>query len=202
MLYHEFLARIEGSNEQIDSNRMVSPLITNYPHIIENVGKCPDPSSIPELCKNRVTCNKSCPPQRATLRAAKATATNSCSRMKCDLCLAAITEDKEDALQCEGTCQLWFHRYCVGVSQSLFRTLASTDDKPYVCLNCSHEHHQATVNELWSEVAALRAEIAELRTALDAFRSSSDNSNAIASLMEEVQQLKAQPPRETTPLPR
>ena len=127
MLYHEFLARIEGSNEQIDSNRMVSPLITNYPHIIENVGKCPDPSSIPELCKNRVTCNKSCPPQRATLRAAKATATNSCSRMKCDLCLAAITEDK-DALQCEGTCQSWFHRYCTGVSQSLFRTLASTDD--------------------------------------------------------------------------
>ena len=60
--------------------------------------------------------------------AAKATATNSCSRMKCDLRLAAITEDKEDALQCEGTCQLWFHRYCMGVSQSLFRTLASTDD--------------------------------------------------------------------------
>ena len=45
-------------------------------------------------------------------------------------------------------------------------------------------------------MAALRAEIAELRTALDAFRSSSNNSNAIASLMEEVQQLKAQPPHE------
>ena len=45
-------------------------------------------------------------------------------------------------------------------------------------------------------MAALRAEIAELRTALDAFRSSSDNSNAIASLVEEVQQLKAQPPYE------
>ena len=25
-----------------------------------------------------------------------------------------IVEDKEDALQCEGTCQLWFHRYCAG----------------------------------------------------------------------------------------
>jgi len=45
-------------------------------------------------------------------------------------------------------------------------------------------------------VAALRAEVAELRAALDAIHSSSDNSNAIASLMEEVQQLKAQPPRE------
>jgi len=61
VLYHEFLAQIEGSNEQIDSNHVVSPLITNYPHIIENVGKCPDPSSIPELCKNRVTYDKSCP---------------------------------------------------------------------------------------------------------------------------------------------
>ena len=87
--------------------------------------------------------------------AAKATTTNSCSKMKCDLCLAAIAEDKEDALQCEGTCQLWFHRYCAGVSQSHFRTLASANDKPYVCLHCSHEHHQATVNELRSEVGSV-----------------------------------------------
>ena len=66
----------------------------------------------------------------------------------------------------------------------------------YSSLHCSHKHHQATVNELQSKVAALRAEVAELRAALDAIHSSSDNSNAIASLMEEVQQLKAQPPRE------
>ena len=45
-------------------------------------------------------------------------------------------------------------------------------------------------------MAAHRAEIAELRSALDAIRISSDNSNASASLMEEIQQLKAQPPLE------
>ena len=126
--------------------------------------------------------------------AAKATAANNSNRVKCDLCLAAIVEDKEDALQCEGTCQLWFHRYCAGVSQSLFKSLAG-DDKPFICLHCSQESHHATVNELQSEVAALRAEVVELRAALEAIRSNADNSNAIASLMEEVEQLKAQPSR-------
>lgn len=92
------------------------------------------------------------------------------------------------------TCQLWFHRYCAGVSQSPFRTLAS-DDKPYICLHCSYEHHPATVNELRSKVVALSAEVGKLQTALDTIRSSSDNSNAIASLME-VQLLKVQLPRE------
>ena len=45
-------------------------------------------------------------------------------------------------------------------------------------------------------MAALRAEVAELRGALDTVHSSCDNSNTIASLEEEVQQFKAQPPCE------
>ena len=45
-------------------------------------------------------------------------------------------------------------------------------------------------------MATLRAEVAELWAVLDAIRSSSNNNNAIASLMEEVQQLKAQPSHE------
>jgi len=108
--------------------------------------------------------------------------------MKCDLCLAAVTEDKEDALQCEGTCQLWFHRYCVGVCLRV--SLG-----PWPAITNLLSVFTAPVSELWAEVADLRAEVAELRTALDAICSSSDNCNAIASLIEEDQQLKAQPPR-------
>ena len=83
------------------------------------------------------------------------------------------------ALQCEGTCQHWFHCYCAGVSQSLFKSLAG-DDKPFICLHCSQESYHATVNELQSEVAALRAEVTELRATLEAIRSNADNTNAIA----------------------
>ena len=52
------------------------------------------------------------------------------SRAKCDLCLANIVKD--EALQCEGACQRWFHRYCAGVSQIHFKTL-TTSDSPFVC---------------------------------------------------------------------
>ena len=129
-----------------------------------------------------------------TASSSKATAVNNPNKTKtkCDLCLATIVDDKEDALQCEGTCQLWFHRYCAGVSQSLFKSLAN-DDKPFVCLHCSQERHHVTVNELQSEVVALRAEVAELRAVLEAFRSNGENINAIALLRKEVEQLKMQP---------
>ena len=96
--------------------------------------------------------------------------------------------DGEDAFQCEGACQLWFHRYCAGGSQTAFRSLASSG-KPFFCLPCSQERHQSTVSELQSEVVALREQVVELRAALDAVRDS-DNSSAIASLMEEVQHLR------------
>ena len=53
----------------------------------------------------------------------RAIAANNQDKMKtkCDLCLAAIVDDNEDALECEGTCQLWFHRYCAGVSRASLR---------------------------------------------------------------------------------
>ena len=115
-------------------------------------------------------------------------ASSSSSKVKCDLCLAAIIDNKEDALQCEGVCQQWFHRCCAGVSQTVFKSLAGSE-KPFFCLSCSQERHQTTLSELQSEVVTLREQVAELRAALDAVRDS-DNSGAIVSLMEEVQQLR------------
>ena len=87
----------------------------------------------------------------------------------CDLCCAAVVEGKEEALQCEGECQLWFHRYCAGVSSSYFKELSSSS-KPFVCLSCAHKTQQAVVSTLQSELAALRVEMDELRAALDRAR--------------------------------
>ncbi len=138
------------------------------------------------------------PPKKTTTATPKRGAGKG-TKTKCDLCLAVIAEDKEDALQCEGTCQLWFHRYCAGVSQCHFKSLVS-DDSHYMCLHCSQNCHHDTVSELQSEVAALRTEVAELRAALEAVRAV-DNSSSIASLREEIEQwkLKAQPPCDNGP---
>ena len=119
------------------------------------------------------------PPKKTTTATLKRGAGKG-TKTKCDLCLAVIVEDKEDALQCEGTCQLWFHRYCAGVSQCHFKSLVS-DDSHYMCLHCSQKCHHATVSELQSEVAALRTEVAVLRAALEAVRAV-DNSSSINCL--------------------
>ena len=122
------------------------------------------------------------PPKR-TAKTADAT--------KCDLCAAAIIDGKEDALQCEGTCQKWFHRYCAGISLSHFQELASSA-KPFVCLSCSQNVHQAVVCQLQAEISALKAEVRELRAALEEdARVNASGTDATTSLVHEVQQLKA-----------
>ena len=110
----------------------------------------------------------------------------------CDLCCAAVVEGKEEALQCEGECQLWFHRYCAGVSSSYFKELSSSS-KPFVCLPCAHKTQQAVVSTLQSELATLRVEMDALRAALDRARETPENSNeaVITALTTEVQQLKS-----------
>ena len=124
---------------------------------------------------------KNATPKRVAGKATEVNkASSSLSKVKCDLCLAVIVDNKEDALQCEGSCQLWFHRYCAGVSLSHFKSLASSD-KPFVCLLCSQERHQVAVNELKSEVAALRTEVAELR------EGKAENAQALVT---EIMQLK------------
>ena len=55
---------------------------------------------------------------------------------------------------------------------------------------CSHQVHRATVCQLQSEVAALKAEVAELRSVLRATPSNTTASDTIAALASEVQQLK------------
>ena len=86
----------------------------------------------------------------------KATNSTKTNLSVCDVCCAAIVEGKEDALQCEGNCLMWMHRYCAGVSLRHFKHLSSSSE-PFVCMLCSQQVHRATVCQLQSEVAALKA---------------------------------------------
>ena len=84
----------------------------------------------------------------------------------CDLCCKHIVEGREEALQCEGDCGLWFHRYCAGVSTSYFQELANSPD-PFVCFSCYQRLQKAITSQLQDEVALLKAEIGSLRDKLN-----------------------------------
>ena len=79
----------------------------------------------------------------------------------CDLCCKQIQEGKEEALHCEGGCGLWFHRYCAGVSVSLFKELAGSPE-PFLCYICYQRSQLAVTKELRNEVAYLKSEITKL----------------------------------------
>ena len=70
-------------------------------------------------------------------------------------------EGKEEALQCEGGCNLWFHRYCAGVSVSYFAELSNSPE-PFLCYACYQRSQLAATKVLQSEVAQLKGEIKNL----------------------------------------
>ena len=89
---------------------------------------------------------------------------NTC--VDCDLCCKHIVEGREEALQCEGGCGLWFHRYCAGVSTSYFQELANSP-APFVCFSCYQRLQKAITSQLQDEVSRLKAEIGSLRDKLN-----------------------------------
>ena len=93
----------------------------------------------------------------------KATKTTKATKptIKYDLCDTAIIDRKEDALQCEGSCSKWIHRYCVGVSLSHFEDLANSP-KLFACPDCFQTVHEAVICQLQSEVTALKDVVAAL----------------------------------------
>jgi len=80
---------------------------------------------------------------RTTLRPVK---TNWQSQpSNCPVCEQLIREPSEDgkdlgdeALYCEGTCETWYHRRCVGISKHAYN-IASESDNPFIvdCFVCN-----------------------------------------------------------------
>ena len=79
----------------------------------------------------------------------------------CDVCCRRIIDSKEEALQCEGGCGLWFHRYCAGVSVSYFTELSNSSE-PFVCYACYQRSQLAITKQLRNEVTHLKGEITKL----------------------------------------
>ena len=114
---------------------------------------------------------------------------STCADVVCDLCCANIRENEEDAVQCEGACGMWYHRYCIGVSRSQFQKLAGSDT-PFVCQYCSMALQAARITQLESLVSSLTGEVSELKAALQATQSTcTSNSDALATITSQVSQV-------------
>ena len=57
---------------------------------------------------------------------------------------------------------LWFHRYCAGISLTCFRSLSNSSTL-FVCWLRSQELYRTIVSQLQAEITALREEMVELR---------------------------------------
>lgn len=82
----------------------------------------------------------------------------------CDGCAAEIPE--AEALKCQ-VCGVWLHRYCAGIPTSHFATIAAS----FVCAACSLTASKSVILELRGEINALKAEIIELRAAMEDMKS-------------------------------
>ena len=87
---------------------------------------------------------------------------------KCFICdnaiaIASETNEGEDALFCDGLCQAWCHRKCIGLSRQLFTIVCESDD-PFLCLYCSLACYQKEIVNLSEQVKSLSSEIAQLKS--------------------------------------
>ena len=61
----------------------------------------------------------------------------------------------EDAVYCEGSCQAWMHRQCIGMSLQVFSGLTQSL-APFYCLYCCH----LKISELQNTIKVLEAKLA------------------------------------------
>lgn len=101
----------------------------------------------------------------------------------CTLCCQPIIEDEEEALLCEGDgcCNRWMHRYCAGVSIKHYGSLEKSP-LPFSCSICVQLRQAAEIDEMKSTIAALTAEVNELRAALQATTSPAGIPGAIGAV--------------------
>ena len=72
----------------------------------------------------------------------------------CDGCCSSINDNEHETIQCEGSCQKWYHRLCAGVSKYHYDKLADSPN-PFICWLCSDNLQKAVIHELQQELATL-----------------------------------------------
>lgn len=80
----------------------------------------------------------------------------------CAVCSKIIQEassatEGEDAVFCEGCCQRWIHRQCIGMSVPLFQALTKSQ-APFYCVYCS----QVQISQLQNKIECLETKLVSL----------------------------------------
>ena len=93
------------------------------------------------------------------------------------VCCTIIRESSQscsghDALFCEGSCQRWYHRWCVNVSQEDYKLLADSSD-PFICPACTAKKQSTIIQQLQSAIQSLNTEVQDLKAMVTALQSSS-----------------------------
>ena len=77
---------------------------------------------------------------------------------------------RHDALFCEGSCQRWYHHWCVNVSQEDYKLLADSSD-PFICPACTAKKQITIIQQLQSAIQLLNTEVQDLKVMVTALQS-------------------------------
>lgn len=100
---------------------------------------------------------------------------------KCAVCDKTIIEPSskvkgEDAIFCEGPCQSWLHRQCIGMPLAHFQAL-TTSQVPFHCLYCAN----ATIADLKNTIANLESKLASIHQTQSTSSSAPMSTSCVAS---------------------
>ena len=73
--------------------------------------------------------------------------------------------DGDDAIFCEGKCNSWIHRMCVGLSKMCYQEL-SEDDSPYFCPHCKINQQANEIAELKEVINSLTSDLKSIKEEL------------------------------------
>ena len=69
----------------------------------------------------------------------------------------------DDALFCEGDCQAWLHRKCVGMTRKLYIVLGQSEEA-YYCPHCKFNVYQEEINSLKKTIKELSETVSDLKS--------------------------------------
>ena len=78
----------------------------------------------------------------------------------CSVCLDSIT-DEHNSIHCEGCCDRWLHRCCVGLSKVFFNVWIDSDDTFY-CPHCHLSKHKELLSSMQSTIQLLLQDVASI----------------------------------------
>ena len=83
----------------------------------------------------------------------------------CGVCCQAVTPGKDEALYCEGAWKRLMHRFCASITVEQYQELIAKE-ADFLCPTCCRAKQQLEIDNLSSEVTALKLELAQLKEAV------------------------------------